>query len=269
MTFSVKGPRHRHNIRFNKRSMSSSPSSQILHQSSSVDQPDESDHSSSQIQPGFVIEEIFPDQESAEEELWQEDTNNRVSMAATTVITSPVPDVFTTLPPTRDFLSTQTSIVQDETVQECLPFLAGFSGEFTAYNRYGIPHLDRARHARFLHKCLRDLPPQFVAADAARPWFFYWVLCGLSTLGEHVESYRERLVNTVRPAQNSNGGFGGGFGQMSHLATTYATVLALVIVGGDAAYEVIDRKAMWRWLGELKQPDGGFQMSIGGEVDVR
>ncbi|RYP92866.1 hypothetical protein DL770_001037 [Monosporascus sp. CRB-9-2] len=46
-------------------------------------------------------------------------------------------------------------------------------------------------------------------------------------------------------------------------------VLALTIVGGESAYEVIDRRAMWKWLSALKQPDGGFQMSLGGEVDVR
>lgn len=25
----------------------------------------------------------------------------------------------------------------------------------------------------------------------------------------------------------------------------------------------------WRWLGQLKQADGGFQVSLGGEQDVR
>jgi protein farnesyltransferase subunit beta len=32
---------------------------------------------------------------------------------------------------------------------------------------------------------------------------------------------------------------------------------------------MIDRKAMWHWLGRLKQPDGGFQICEGGEVDTR
>jgi protein farnesyltransferase subunit beta len=41
------------------------------------------------------------------------------------------------------------------------------------------------------------------------------------------------------------------------------------MVGGEAALDVIDRKSMWKWLGALKQPDGGFQMSVGGEADVR
>lgn len=30
-----------------------------------------------------------------------------------------------------------------------------------------------------------------------------------------------------------------------------------------------NRLARWSWLGELKQPDGGFRMVVGGEEDVR
>jgi protein farnesyltransferase subunit beta len=69
--------------------------------------------------------------------------------------------------------------------------------------------------------------------------------------------------------QNETGGFGGGHGQMSHLAPTYAVVLSLAMVGGEAALDIIDRKSMWRWLGTIKQQDGGFQMFVGGEEDVR
>ncbi len=76
-------------------------------------------------------------------------------------------------------------------------------------------------------------------------------------------------MNTVRPIQNATGGFGGGNGQMSHLAPTYAIVLSLALVGGREGLDIIDRKAMWKWLGSLKQADGGFQMVYGGEEDVR
>lgn len=69
--------------------------------------------------------------------------------------------------------------------------------------------------------------------------------------------------------QNDTGGFGGGNGQLSHLATTYAVVLALALVGGQDLYEVVDRRSLWKWLCTLKQPSGGFQMATGGEVDVR
>jgi protein farnesyltransferase subunit beta len=116
---------------------------------------------------------------------------------------------------------------------------------------------------------LAKLPAQYKVVDSSRPWIFYWCLNGLVLLGADVSKYRNRLVETARSIQNNTGGFGGGFGQQSHLATTYAVVLALAIVGGESAYQVIDRRAMWRWLCALKQPDGAFRLTVGGEVDVR
>ena len=87
--------------------------------------------------------------------------------------------------------------------------------------------------------------------------------------------------------QNPGGGFGGGHSQVAHIAATYAAVLSLAMVGGAESLELIDRRAMWvwtpvlrlrsliwvscrwRWLGELKQQDGGFAVCVGGEKDVR
>lgn len=178
-----------------------------------------------------------------------------------------IPDLFTSPPPVRDELQSATTVAQDDTVDLCLPFLTGEKND--GCNGYGVPRLDRERHIRFLHKQLGGFPAPFVAADASRPWFLFWSLNGLSLLGEDVSSYRASVIDTARSMQNDTGGFGGGNGQMSHLATTYAMVLALTLVGGDSVYEVVDRRAMWKWLCALKQPDGGFQMAVGGEVDVR
>lgn len=179
------------------------------------------------------------------------------------------PDLFIQPPEPLDELCTLTSAEQAETIKECLPFLrAEVSG--IVYNEYGLARLRRERHAQFLRKWLdQRMSHHFVAVDASRPWFLYWCLEALHLLGEDVSAYRARMVETARWMQNSAGGFGGGFGQLSHLATTYAVVLALAIVGGDEAYDVIDRRALWRWLSTLKQPDGGFAMASGGEVDVR
>jgi len=54
----------------------------------------------------------------------------------------------------------------------------------------------------------------------------------------------DSVVDTLRPIQNKTGGFGGGHGQYSHLATTYASILSLVMVGGEEALDLVDRKAM-------------------------
>jgi protein farnesyltransferase subunit beta len=80
---------------------------------------------------------------------------------------------------------------------------------------------------------------------------------------------KSRVISTFIPAQNRDGGFGGGHGQLSHIATSYAAVLSLVAVGGTEALDMIDRKGMWHFLGRMKQKNGGFSVASGGEVDIR
>lgn len=265
MKILIKGKKHRRSVLFQRRPMANTnpregPSS--LPHSSATSHRDQASTPFSTGEVPRIIEEI--------ESSFYSPTTTPAAMSATTISPSPspVPNLFTTPPPIRDLLETATSYLQDQTVQEVLPFLSGLQPG-TRFNEYGVPHLDRKRHIQFLHKSLRNLPAPYVAADASRPWMFYWALTGLSTMGEDVSIYRSRVISTVRPIQNVTGGFGGGNGQMSHLAPTYAIVLSLVIVGGKEAFDVIDRKAMWKWLSMLKQPDGGFQMSVGGEEDVR
>ena len=267
MSFRVKGKKHNKAVLFTRRAMSE----KRIFPSSSTDSSNTDPHLNQRPQPsGFIIEELFP----VETESYQQNSpaykgsNIPPRMSAATARVTMIPDTFKSLPPLRDLLNTQTSQVQEQTIFECLPFLSGEKPEII-YNDHGVPQLDRKRHIAFLHKGLKRLPAPYVAADASRPWMFYWALAGLSAMGEEVSQYQERLISTVRPIQNSSGGFGGGNGQMSHLAPTYAILLSLAIVGGEEALGLIDRKAMWKWLGYLKQPDGGFKMSVGGEEDVR
>lgn len=108
-------------------------------------------------------------------------------------MSSHVPSLFTTLPPLRDLLNTDSSAAQDETVQACLPYLKnedGYNGGLL--NEYGLPPLDREAHAEFLHGSLGAFPAKFVGIDASRPWMVYWALCGLQLLGEDISVYRER-----------------------------------------------------------------------------
>ena len=55
---------------------------------------------------------------------------------------------------------------------------------------------------------------------------------------------RYRVVQTLSPMQNLDGGFGGGHGQMSHCATSYAAILSLAMVGGKESLDMIDRRAL-------------------------
>jgi hypothetical protein len=110
----------------------------------------------------------------------------------------PVPPLFTTKPPLRDDLEpeSESTRVQDATVEECLPFISLEGIDPELLNSNGIPRLLRQKHVNFLRQSLQsEYPAQFVAMDASRPWMLYWALAGLYMLGEDVTKYQERFVS--------------------------------------------------------------------------
>ena len=104
---------------------------------------------------------------------------------------SSVPPLFRSLPPIQDGLATETSIVQEETVQECLPYLTGTDDFSQDRSESGVPRLEREKHITFLQASLEALPAKFVAYDASRPWIVYWALNGLTLLGSDISPYRQ------------------------------------------------------------------------------
>lgn len=108
---------------------------------------------------------------------------------------SALPSSFTRSPAIKDDLATKTSIAQDETVSECLPYLKGIddpANDPFDYNEYGVLHLNREAHIEYLEDNLGDFPAGYVGIDASRPWIMYWGLMGLYLLGENVTGYRAR-----------------------------------------------------------------------------
>lgn len=170
--------------------------------------------------------------------------------------------------PIRDAYATETSITQDETEEIILPYLEGNPNNFSL-NSKGIPALQRERHVSMLRKMLGDYPGQFALMDASRPWIIYWCLQGLTALGMDISEYQTRVAHTFSLAQHPDGGFGGGYGQLPHLACTYSAVLSVAMAGGTETYNMINRKTLWHFLGRMKQADGGFTMAEGGEEDIR
>lgn len=66
--------------------------------------------------------------------------------------------------------------------------------------------------------------------------------------------------------QCAGGGFGGGPGQLAHLAPTYAAVAALAELGGPGALGAVDRAAAARFLAARCVPPargGGFSLCEG------
>ena len=104
------------------------------------------------------------------------------------------------------------------------------------------PLLQTSTHTAFLTHLLKSpLPAPFTGLDASRPWLIYWACHSLALFdGELDGSAKTRIVDTLKRFQNVDGGFGGGPGQLSHLAPTYASVAALCYVG-EEGWAAIDR----------------------------
>ncbi len=104
--------------------------------------------------------------------------------------------------------------------------------------------LERRIHGRYLAKALARLSSSFTSLDASQPWLCYWILHAHRLLDMEVsEDDKKRFVRRLAGCQCPLGGFGGGQGQLAHLAPTYAAVMALACIGTPEAYDAIDRYA--------------------------
>lgn len=133
-----------------------------------------------------------------------------------------------------------------------------------------LVELQRDNHLEYLTKGLKRLDPSFCVLDANRPWLCYWILHSIALLGDYVEhEVEDNVVDFLSRCQDPNGGYGGGPGQLPHLATTYAAVNALITVGGERSLSSINREKVYMFLKRMKQPSGAFRMHDAGEIDVR
>ncbi|KAK3870824.1 hypothetical protein Pcinc_024012 [Petrolisthes cinctipes] len=132
------------------------------------------------------------------------------------------------------------------------------------------PRLHRGRHIAYLKKGLASLSERFTSLDASRPWLVYWCVHALELLSVRLSKEEAAgVVEFLGKCQNPNGGFGGGPGQYSHLAPTYAAVNALVIIGTPQAFQLINRSTLVEFLWSMRTEEGSFRMHEGGEVDIR
>ena len=103
-----------------------------------------------------------------------------------------IPDLYTALPPIKDHLTTDTSISQEKTLQECLPYLSASSKSLFGLNEHGIPSLEREDHVDFLHDAIQNA--RIIPYDVVRPWVLYWSLTAFSLLGEKLHKYQQRCT---------------------------------------------------------------------------
>lgn len=92
-------------------------------------------------------------------------------------------------PAIEEGFETESSVLQQETADECLPLLQALTSSF---NDVGLPPIVREKHIRFLRRSLGRLPGAFASLDASKPWMLYWALNGLALLGEDMGKFKHR-----------------------------------------------------------------------------
>lgn len=129
----------------------------------------------------------------------------------------------------------------------------------------------RDKHISWLIRNVQGINGGYQAFDSLQAWVCFWIIHSLNLLGatipEHdADSFVSHITSFFDPRR---GAFGGGPCQTAHLASTFAAVMALCSIGSERALEVIDVKAISRFLHDIKQPDGSFRVSENGEADAR
>lgn len=150
-----------------------------------------------------------------------------------------------------------------------------------------VPALSRKFHRMFIEMAFEHkLPSHMVSLDASQAWLVYWTSNCLKVLepDAFTEEMKHRVVSKlvtighrhprkpdIGPKHTLCGPFGGGYGQLPHLAGTYASISAMALcenIGG--CWDLIDRVTIYKWLLKLKHPDGGFKTcELVGEFDTR
>lgn len=129
-------------------------------------------------------------------------------------------------------------------------------------------------HLRYIeHFLSTPLPSGFSALDCNHGWMVYWLLNAHALLqdGEIPQGLKEAVSAKIGLllVDNGAGGIAGGpGGQIGHAASTYASVLALVLVQD---FETLNRikPNLYRWFLSLKSDNGSYFMHEGGESDAR
>lgn len=134
--------------------------------------------------------------------------------------------------------------------------------------------LFKDNHLKYLtYSFSLQFPPNLTALDASQPWMLYWIANSFKILSKDQlnEDFQRRITEKLFTISPNGGPFGGGIGQLPHLAGTYAAINALSLCGNiDGCWDKINRKAIYQWLLKLKQPDGGFKTCLEvGENDTR
>lgn len=121
-------------------------------------------------------------------------------------------------------------------------------------------------HLVYANWVMNKIGDKIIHFQNAQPWLHFYIAHVANLLGQPLSpADSERMQRALKYCRNE--GFGGGHGQLDHLAPTYAGFLAILELG-PSAYHVIDRAGLYSLLQKLKK-GGRFMMHEEGECDLR
>lgn len=132
--------------------------------------------------------------------------------------------------------------------------------------------LNKKLHVEKLMEGLtQPLASNYCKLVPAQTWCIYWITHSLNLLdqAQSLDNYKDDIISFIKECAHKDGGYGGGPGQIAHLATTFAAINSLITTASPEALESIDRTKLIKFLHRLKQPDGSFAMHDDGEIDSR
>ena len=96
-----------------------------------------------------------------------------------------------------------------------------------------------------------------VGQDGGHPWFLFWNTQSFELLAQHNirldNDMKKRCASYLGQCHNPNeGGFRGAPHLMSHVASTYAAMMAIVNVSTQEAFDLVDIPAMKKYLLSVK-----------------
>jgi protein farnesyltransferase subunit beta len=96
-----------------------------------------------------------------------------------------------------------------------------------------------------------------VGQDGGQPWFLFWNSQSLELMAQPNQrldaEMKERCVQYLGQCHNSEeGGFRGAPYIASHVASSYAAVIAIVNIGTKEAYDLVDLQQMKKYLLSVK-----------------
>jgi len=111
-------------------------------------------------------------------------------------------------------------------------------------------------HYEFAKNLMKQIPTGYESLDSGMPWFSYWVLNILNMCEKNnfVLSYNMKMkfVTYLKELKHPDGGFCGYSKGIPHIISNYAAVMAIIALGMEEGYELIDIPKMETFLLKMK-----------------